>query len=167
MTFFMKLTDRVRALLIFVASLASFLLITLMFSDVVLRSVFSTPIEAATELTRILMAIVVFSVLPVVSTLQGQIAVDLLDGNYARLGLERLRDSIVSLICGFALIEPTRCIFVLVERAQSYGETTEHLSIPTYVFGTFIGASAAVTSAALIVHALLLLFASKRIQVAL
>ena len=37
------------------------------FFDVVLRSTVNTPIEAATELTRILMAIVVFSALPVVS----------------------------------------------------------------------------------------------------
>ena len=37
------------------------------FFDVVLRSTINTPIEAATELTRILMAVVVFSALPVVS----------------------------------------------------------------------------------------------------
>ena len=43
------------------ASLALFFLMAMTFADVVLRSVFNDPIESATELTRLLMAIIVFS----------------------------------------------------------------------------------------------------------
>ena len=162
MSFLSKATGWIRALLVTVASLALFVLMTLMFSDVVLRSLFNTPIEAATELTRILMAIVVFSVLPVVSTSQGQIVVDLLDGLYTRPGLVRVRDVVVSLVCGLALIEPTHRIWILAGRARSYGETTEYLNIPTFVLGAFIGISVAVTAAALVLHALSLVFVPYR-----
>ena len=43
----------------FLASLALFVLMVLTFTDVVLRSVLNAPIEIASDLTRLLMAIMV------------------------------------------------------------------------------------------------------------
>ena len=49
------------------AASALFILMTMTFADVILRSLFGNPIESATELTRLFMAIIVFSSLPIIS----------------------------------------------------------------------------------------------------
>ena len=131
--------------------MALFILMVMTFCDVVLRSVFNAPIEAATELTRILMAILVFSVLPMISAGKGQIAVDLTDGLFSRLRLSRARDAIVYLASGIMLIWPIQRVWILAERARDYGDVTEYLSIPVFYVGWFIAASTAVTAVAMIV----------------
>ncbi len=153
-----KLQKQTRAFLVAIASLSLFALMTLMFFDVVLRSAFNMPIEAATELTRCLMALVVFAVLPIISTSGGQISVDLLDGVFHRLRLVRIRDAVIALVSGAALIEPARRIWILADRAREYGETTEYLNIPTYLLGSFVFLSVLATSLALIVHGIAVLF---------
>ena len=70
---------RIESSPILLAVTALFAMMVLTFFDVVLRSAVDRPIEAATELTRILMAVVVFSALPVVSGRGEHISVDLLD----------------------------------------------------------------------------------------
>ena len=69
---------------VLLAATALFVMMSMTFFDVVLRSTINTPIEAATELTRILMAVVVFSALPVVSGRAGHISVDVLDWVFTR-----------------------------------------------------------------------------------
>ncbi|MCA0928113.1 TRAP transporter small permease [Ruegeria profundi] len=141
------------------ACVALFILMVMTFCDVVLRSVFNAPIEAATELTRILMAILVFSVLPMISAGKGQIAVDLTDGVFSRLRLSRARDAIVYLISGIILFWPIQRVWVLAERARDYGDVTEYLAIPVFYVGWFIAASTAITAVAMIVTGLLYIFA--------
>ncbi|WP_170375287.1 TRAP transporter small permease subunit [Ruegeria profundi] len=141
------------------ACVALFILMVMTFCDVILRSMFNAPIEAATELTRILMAILVFSVLPMISAGKGQIAVDLTDGLFARLRLSRARDAIVYLVSGIMLFWPIQRVWILAERARDYGDVTEYLSIPVFYIGWFIAASAAITAVAMITTGLLHIFA--------
>ncbi|MDX1744120.1 MAG: TRAP transporter small permease subunit [Ruegeria sp.] len=141
------------------ACVALFILMVMTFCDVVLRSVFNAPIEAATELTRILMAILVFSVLPMISAGKGQIAVDLTDGVFSRLRLSRARDAIVYLTSGSILFWPIQRVWVLAERARDYGDVTEYLAIPVFYVGWFIAASTAITAVAMIVTGLLYIVA--------
>ncbi len=141
------------------ACVALFILMAMTFFDVILRSVFNAPIEAATELTRILMAILVFSVLPMISAGKGQIAVDLTDGIFSRLRLSRVRDSIVYLVSGIMLIWPIQRVWVLAERARDYGDVTEYLSIPVFYVGWFIAGFTAITAVAMIITGLLQIFA--------
>ncbi len=141
------------------ACVALFILMVMTFCDVILRSIFNAPIEAATELTRILMAILVFSVLPMISAGKGQIAVDLTDGLFARLRLSRARDAIVYLISGIMLFWPIQRVWILAERARDYGDVTEYLSIPVFYVGWFIAASTAITAVAMITTGLLHIFA--------
>ena len=75
------------AIPVFVACAALFALMVMTFCDVVLRSVANAPIEAATELTRILMAVVIFSVMPAVSARGDHISVDLTDGLPKRIAV--------------------------------------------------------------------------------
>ncbi|WP_170336436.1 TRAP transporter small permease [Ruegeria arenilitoris] len=138
-----------------IACVALFILMVMTFCDVVLRSVFNAPIEAATELTRILMAILVFSVLPMISAGNGQIAVDLTDGLFSRFRLSRVRDAIVYLTSGIILFWPIQRVWVLAERARDYGDVTEYLAIPVFYVGWFIAASTAITAVAMITTGIL------------
>ncbi|NOD64647.1 MULTISPECIES: TRAP transporter small permease [unclassified Ruegeria] len=146
------------------ACVALFILMVMTFFDVILRSVFNAPIEAATELTRILMAILVFSVLPIISAGRGQIAVDLTDGIFARMRLSRARDAIVYLVSGIMLIWPIQRVWVLAERARDYGDVTEYLSIPVFYVGWFIAAFTAITAVAMIITGILHIFAPQALS---
>lgn len=128
------------------------------FSDVILRSTLNAPIEAATELTRLFMAIIVFSMLPVISARGSHIVVDLLDSVIRHPLLVRLRDNLMYVLCGALLILPAERVSVLAERARSYGDTTEYLNIPQFYIAWFIAAMAFVTAVVLIIRGLLGLF---------
>lgn len=161
---FVSLARRVSVAPTLLACVALFILMVMTFFDVILRSVFNAPIEAATELTRILMAILVFSVLPMISAGKGQIAVDLTDGLFARLRLSRARDAIVYLASGIMLIWPIQRVWILAERARDYGDVTEYLSIPVFYIGWFIAASTAITALSMIVTGLLYIFSPQSLS---
>lgn len=136
------------------ASLALFCLMVLTFADVILRSSLNAPIEAATELTRLLMAVIVFSALPAASWRGEHIAVDLLDGAFQRFRLTRARNAVINLACGVMLLFPARRLFDLAERSRGYGDQTEYLNIPTFYIEWFIAISATVTAVVLILRGL-------------
>ena len=149
---------------ILISALALFALMLMTFADVILRSVFNAPIEAATELTRILMAVLTFSVLPMISAGNGHIAVDLTDGFFMRYRLNRLRNGIVFMGSGIALYWPVKRIWLLAERARDYGDVTEYLAIPTWLVGGFIAIATGVAALAMIVSGLLHLFAPHMLE---
>lgn len=140
------------------AAASLFTLMILTFADVMLRSILNAPIEVAADLTRLLMAVTVFSVMPVVSAEGKQIHVDLLDPIFARFGLARWRDALVSLFCGAILYWPVQRVWVLAERSRSYGDVMEYLGAPVHYIGWFIAVMTGVTALALIGRGLVLLF---------
>ena len=141
-----------------VAAAALFALMLMTFVDVVLRSAVSAPLEAATELTRIGMAVVVFSVLPVVSARGDHITVDLLDPWFGSAAT-RWRECLVSLFCGVILLWPAGAVLRLADRARGYGDVTEYLGIPEFYISGFIAGCVYLTAALLIIRGLLLAFA--------
>ena len=142
---------------------ALFVMMVMTFADVMLRSTINTPIEAATELTRILMAILVFSALPVVSGQGKHIAVDLLDPWFSRIA-GRVRDVAISLVCGAMLWWPAERVVVLAERARDYGDVTEYLGIPQLYIAWFIAVATYMTGAVLIARAAVLVFAPSALE---
>ena len=158
MSFLVRCARRAAHAPVLLAVTAMFAMMVMTFFDVVLRSTINTPIEAATELTRILMAIVVFSALPVVSGRAGHITVDVLDWVFTRAAA-RWRDVAVNVLCGTLLWWPAERVTVLAERARSYGDVTEYLGIPQFYIGWFIAVFTFVTSLVLILRGLLLAFA--------
>lgn len=114
-----------------------FLLMAMTFADVILRSVANNPIESATELTRLFMAIMVFASLPMVSWKGEHIVVDLLDTFFSRR-LARLRDIALDLFCGFILFWPASRVWDLAERARDFGDVTEYIGFPQHIIGWFI-----------------------------
>lgn len=141
---------------------ALFAMMIMTFADVVLRSVANMPIEAATELTRIMMAVVVFSALPLVSARGEHISVDLMDTVFGRWG--SVRDGLVSLACGAMLWWPAGRVVVLAERAREYGDVTEYLAIPQFYVGWFIAMLTFATMAVLILRGLILLIAPQALE---
>jgi len=143
----------------FIASMALFALMCLTFADVLMRSIFNAPIEAATELIRMGIALIVFAALPVLSARNQHIAVDLLDGPFRKFRLERVRDAFVALACAAMLWWPAGRIVDLAVRAKSYGDVTEYLQIPTYYVAYFVAVMTYLTAVALIGRAFLHIFA--------
>lgn len=153
-----------RGLPMALAASALFLLMLVTFADVVLRSTINAPIQSGADLTRLLMAIVVFSAMPLLSYQGNQISVDLLDGVFARFRMRRLVDIAVALFCGGILIWPALRVFDLAERSQSYGDRMEYLKLPVHYVEWFIALMTLITALALLWRAVMLIFAPHRLE---
>ena len=133
------------------ASVALFFLMAMTFADVILRSIFNDPIESATELTRLLMALIVFSSMPIVSWRGKHIIIDLLD-SYFNKSLARIRNFLIDGISGTVLIWPAYRVWELAERAKLYGDTTEYLEIPQFYVAYFIAISTMITALTMVLR---------------
>ncbi|WP_372891598.1 TRAP transporter small permease [Rhodosalinus sp.] len=158
MTAILQIFRRALWIPVILAAAGLFGLMVLTFADVMLRSTFNAPIEAATELIRMAMAILVFAALPMLSWRDEHISVDLLDGVFQRFRLARVRDGLIQIVCGGILLFPAERIVVLAERARSYGDTTEYLSIPTFFIAWFIAIMTFAAAAVMILRGLVTLF---------
>ena len=142
---------------IWLAATVLFLLMSMTFLDVILRSVFNNPIESATELTRLFMAILVFSALPMVSWKGENIVVDLFDPLFPA-GVAKIRDILIDLSCGVLLIWPAMRIWDLAERSRRYGDVTEYLNMPQFYIGWFISIFTGYTALIFLVRGFVRLF---------
>ncbi len=147
----------------YLAAVALFFLMTMTFFDVVLRSTVNDPIESATELTRLLMAIIVFSSLPIVTWRGQHIVVDLLDRFFVR-GFARIRNILIDGFCGLVLFWPGYRVWELAARARAYGDTTEYLQIPQFYVAYFIAVATLLTALVLVIRALISVFAPARLR---
>lgn len=138
----------------YLAATALFALMLMTFADVVLRSAFNSPIPAATELTRLFMAITVFASLPVITWRGEQIVVDLLDPFFNRRAAQ-IRDVLIDALAGIVIFWPAIRVYELAERAKEYGDTTEYLQIPQFYIAYFIAFSTFVTALILLLRAVL------------
>lgn len=149
---------------VWLACAALFILMVMTFSDVILRSSFDAPIEAATELTRIFVAVMVFAVLPHISVTGAHIAVDLTDSIFNRLRLARIRDGLILLLSGAMLFWPVSQVWKLAERTRSYGDVTQYLGIPQYLTMWFIAAGLTLAAVAMGIAGVLKLVAPRLIE---
>ncbi len=145
-----------------VAAFFLFALMVMTFFDVILRSTINNPIESATELTRLFMAIVVFASLPMVSWKSAHIVVDLLDPIFTRK-LAHIRDIAIDLVCGVVLLWPAKRVWELAERARSYGDVTEYLGFPQHVTGWFIAVFTFITAFVFLARGLVRIFAPGKV----
>ncbi|MEM1388792.1 MAG: TRAP transporter small permease subunit [Pseudomonadota bacterium] len=128
-----------------VAAACLFVMMAITFVDVILRSAFNNPFEYAAELTRIFMAVIVFASLPMVSWKSEHIVVDLLDPLFSK-ALARIRDIIIDLVAGIALLWTAKRVFELAERSRGRGLVTEYMGFPEHVIGFFVAAFTAITA---------------------
>ena len=144
------------------AAATLFVLMAMTFADVILRSVANNPIESATELTRLFMAIIVFSALPMVSWKGNHIVVDLMDPLFSRI-LARWRDIVIDIASGVILLWPAKRVWDLAERARDFGDVTEYLGFPQFLIGWFIAFFAFATALTFIARGLTRLFAPTKV----
>ncbi|MDH3740907.1 MAG: TRAP transporter small permease subunit [Hyphomicrobiales bacterium] len=140
-----------------VAATSLFALMVMTFFDVILRSAFNDPVESATEMTRLFMAITVFSALPVISWRGDLIVVDLFDPLFSAR-LARIRDVIINIVCGIVLFWPALRVWQLAGRAREYGDVTEYLNIPQFYIAYFIAIATFVTAVVLLVRGICFIF---------
>lgn len=140
-----------------VAAACLFVMMGMTFLDVILRSAFNNPLEYATELTRIFMAVIVFASLPMVSWKGQHIVVDLLDPVFRGIAA-RIRDIVIDLIAGVALVYTAIRVFQLAERSRNRGLVTEYMGFPEHYVGYFIGVFIGVTAAVFLVRGAARLF---------
>lgn len=145
------------------AAAALFILMCMTFADVILRSTFNAPIEWASELTRIFLAVIVFASLPMVTWRGQHIVVDLMDPLFnARLA--RWRDILIDLACGIALFWPAKRVWDLAERARDFGDVTEYMGFPQYLIGWFIALFTLFTAVVFVARGLTRLFAPEKLE---
>lgn len=133
------------------ASVTLFSLMVMTCIDVIGRYFFKSPLDGATELTRLMMAGVIFSALPTVSFREQHIAVDLLDFVYPKKWVG-LRQAFITLISAIAMAVISWRVWILADRSRSYGDVTEYLEIPIYPVTFFISVMSALTALALAVN---------------
>lgn len=97
--------------------------------DVVGRYFVNMPLRGSVELTEVLLAIMIFSALPLVTARSSHVSVDLFkflvpDKAHA------LQLAIVNILSGMALLVLATELFQRAERVLGYGEHTAYLKIP-------------------------------------
>ena len=113
--------------------------------DVAGRYLFLAPVQGATELTRLLMAGIIFAALPVVSRREDHISVDLLDAVFPKK-LITGRQIVINALCAVAMAVICWRVWILAGRAQQYGDRTEFLQIPVYPVVYFIALMCAIAA---------------------
>jgi TRAP-type C4-dicarboxylate transport system permease small subunit len=136
---FTSVAARVLALL--VAPLV-FLLMAMTAFDVAGRYLFNRPLYGGYEITELMMGIMVFAMLPVVSTRNEHITIGFNPFRSIAI-VERIRRVCVEVLCAFALAIMAWRVAVLGQRAVELGDRTILLQLPVAPFAYAIALFAA------------------------
>lgn len=120
--------------------------------DVFGREALGAPLDGATELTQIMMGIIVFAVLPLVSFHERHITVDLLDRWFPQR-LAGPRRAILNLVAAVIMAAVCWRVWVIGAYQSEYGDATEFLAIPLGPVSYFISAMSGVAAVALLANA--------------
>ena len=119
------------------SALVLFALMVMTCIDVFGREILGAPLDGATELTQLMMGVLVFAVLPVVSFREEHITVDLLDKWFPRR-LAPPRQVVLNLLSGVMMAVVCWRVWVIGEFQMEYGDSTEFLRIPLGPVSYFI-----------------------------
>jgi TRAP-type C4-dicarboxylate transport system permease small subunit len=112
-------------------------MVLLTFTDVVGRRLFNTPVFGANDITEHLMAIIVFSGLPLLTLQRGHLSIDLLDTWLLRPGFHwwhKVVDILIACVLGLIAWQ----YFIAIGEAREMSEVSQALSIPRWWMYTFI-----------------------------
>jgi TRAP-type C4-dicarboxylate transport system permease small subunit len=113
--------------------------------DVAGRYVFNRPLPGSSEITEILMAILIYAGLPVVSQRNAHITVDLLD-TVTPPSLARVRDAIVRLLSVFVLAVVAWRLWAYADQIRDSKDVTEYLKLPLAPFCHFMSILAGIAA---------------------
>ena len=119
--------------------------------DVFGREVLNTPLDGATELTQLMMGVIVFAVLPVVSLREEHITVDLLDRWFPRR-LAPPRQVVLNFLAFVMMAVVCWRVWVIGSFQMEYGDTTEFLRIPLGPVSYIISIMSGITAIALLIN---------------
>lgn len=97
--------------------------------DVIGRYVFNRPLPGSSEITEILMAILIYAGMPLVGLRRAHIAVDLLDPVTPQ-GLVRIRDAIVGVISCLVIALIAWRLWAYADQIRASKDVTEYLKLP-------------------------------------
>ncbi len=146
---------------LYIGSMVALAMVFLTVGDVIGRYFFNSPIAGATELTRLGMAVIIFTALPIISARGEHISVDLLDGLYSTK-VARYRDATIDILFGLGLIYLLPRFNIFAQRVMTYGEYTEYLQIPLFYVNYFILFWVSITALVLLSRGLLKMFNVKK-----
>ena len=129
-----------------------FVLMVMTCVDVFGREVLSAPLDGATELTQVMMGLIVFAVFPIVSLREDHITVDLLDRWFPRR-LARPRLVVINLLAAAVMAGVCWRVWIVGGFQSDYGDATEFLSIPLGPVSYFISVMSGVAAAVLLANA--------------
>ncbi len=140
------------------AALMGLMLVTCF--DVVGRYFLSRPIEAATELTEIGIAVIIFAEMPLITWRNGHVAVDILD-RYISPTLMKVFGSLSAILISAAFYFLAHRIWELAARSIRREEATEHLGFSVGLVIQYVALMSWITAAGMITWGILTLWQSK------
>ena len=135
------------------SSTVLFVLMAMTCIDVIGRSLFNAPLPGATELTQLMLAVIVFAVVPTVCLREDHISVDLLDPWFPG-PLVRPRRMVLNLLMAVMLAAVCWRVWILADLTAEYGDATEFLAIRLAPISYFIAALSGAGALALLANAL-------------
>jgi len=115
--------------------------------DVFGRYVLKRPLPGSSEITEILMAVLIYAGLPVVSQHNAHIRVDMFGGITPRW-MVPIRDTLIGLLCTATMAVLAWRLWVYADQLRGNRDVTEYLKIPQapicYVLAVFAGVTAAI-----------------------
>lgn len=133
-------------------AMAGVALLTLMLVtciDVAGRYFFSSPLNGATEMTEVGIALLVFAQMPVITWRGGHVVVDILDRFLPPL-LIKILGTLSGLLISFAFYALANRIWELAARSLRRNEVTEYLTIPVGVVVQYIAIMSWATAAGML-----------------
>ena len=110
------------------SALVLFALMAMTCIDVIGRELFGTPLDGATELTQLMLGVIVFAILPSVCLREEHVSVDLLDLWYPER-LVPLRQAVLNAVMAVALGFVAWRVWIIAGLTADYGDATEFLEI--------------------------------------
>ena len=134
-----------------VSALVLFALMAMTCIDVIGRELFGTPLDGATELTQLMLGVVVFAILPSVCLREEHVSVDLIDLWFPER-LVPLRQAVLNAVMAVALGFVAWRVWIIAGLTADYGDATEFLAIRLAPINYFIAALSACGAVALVVN---------------
>jgi TRAP-type C4-dicarboxylate transport system permease small subunit len=144
-----------------IAALTLLLLMLLTCTDVLGRYLFDNSLDAASELTEICIAILVFAEMPIITWRSGHVVVDILDKFFGNAIIKALALFSI-LIMSSSLYYVAHRIFYMGARSLRRGEESEYLAIPVGYVVQYIAIMSWVTAGAVITYGIYILLFPKK-----
>lgn len=144
-----RLTEAAERALGWVAGLMLFAMMVLTFIDVGGRYLFNAPIPGAFEITQLLLAVVVFTTLPIVTGREQHVSISLVEQTFTG-AVKKVQCVLVSLIGAVGVGYLSVMLWRQGERLSRYGDYTAYLELPLAPYAFLMAVLCAVSSAILV-----------------